>query len=245
MIRVAAVGDIHLGKDSQDGVLDGLADVADNADLLLIAGDLTQHGLRQECRLLSERLSRISVPSVVVLGNHDLHQGAEDEIRADLETAGVVVLEGESVVVEVAGERVGVAGTKGFGGGFAGACAAEFGEMEMKSFIRHTREIAVRFGESLSRMDADVKIGLTHYAPTDTTLLGERLEIFPFLGSYLLGEAIDGARCHLAIHGHAHLGVERGTTPGGVPVRNVARPVIQKPYKVYCLTPGSTPREGC
>jgi len=62
------------------------------------------------------------------------------------------------------------------------------------------------------------------------------LEIYPFLGSYLLGEAIDGAGADLILHGHAHRGMERGVTLGGIPVRNVARPVIQRAYNVYCLS---------
>ena len=77
-----------------------------------------------------------------------------------------------------------------------------------------------------------------HYAPVDQTLQGERLEIYPFLGSYLLGEAVDRAGASLALHGHAHRGIEKGVTPGGIPVRNVALPVIRRPYNVYCLEDG-------
>jgi Icc-related predicted phosphoesterase len=227
---------VHVSTDTQDGLLN-IETVSETADLFLLAGDLTQRGRADELKPLTDRLRRLSIPVAAVLGNHDFHQGEEQEIRSRLEAAGVAVLEGESVVLELAGERVGIAGVKGFGGGFAGACATEFGEDEMKRFIRHTREIADQFRRSLESMQAELKISLTHYAPVQETLSGERLEIYPFLGSYLLGEAIDAARCHLAIHGHAHLGVERGTTPGGVPVRNVARPVIQVPYKVYCISP--------
>ena len=245
MIRVAAIGDIHLGKDTGTAVLDGMEGLAENADLLLVAGDLTQHGFPDECGALAKSLTRIGVPVVAVLGNHEYHHGAEGEIRRELELSGVIVLEGERTLLEIQGLRVGIAGAKGFGGGFAGACATEFGEPEMKAFVRHGREVAAAFGEALESLNADVRIALTHYAPTDTTIAGERPELFPFLGSYLLGEAIDRAGCLLAVHGHAHRGVERGATAGGVPVRNVALPVIRKPYKVYCLTPGSEPEEGC
>jgi Icc-related predicted phosphoesterase len=245
VIRVAAIGDLHLEKDSPAEILDGMESLAENADFLLLAGDLTQHGLPEECGPLVRSLSGILVPVVAVLGNHEYHQGAETEIRRELELSGIVVLEGESTLLEIRGQRVGIAGTKGFGGGFVGACAAEFGEPEMKAFVRHTRGVAATFGEALESLDADIRIALTHYTPTNATLAGERPEIFPFLGSYLLGEVIDRARCNLAIHGHAHRGVERGATAGGVPVRNVALHVIRKPYKVYCLTPGSEPGEGC
>jgi Icc-related predicted phosphoesterase len=245
VIRLAAIGDLHLEKDSPATILEGMESLAEDADVLLLAGDLTHHGFPEECVPLVRKLSRIPVPVVAVLGNHEYHQGAEGEIRRVLERWGIVVLEGERTRLEVRGQRVGIAGTKGFGGGFAGACAAEFGELEMKAFVRHTRGVAARFGEALESMDADVRIALTHYAPTNATLAGERPEIFPFLGSYLLGEVIDRAQCSLAIHGHAHRGVERGATAGGVPVRNVALPVIRRPYKVYCFTPGSEPGEAC
>jgi Icc-related predicted phosphoesterase len=189
-----------------------------------------------EGRALAAMLSGITIPVVTVLGNHDYHRGYEDAIRAELEAAGVTVLEGEGAIFELQdGRTMGIAGVKGFGGGFAGACGTEFGEPEMKTFIRHTKIAAKRLLAALGALETSFRIALTHYAPVPDTLRGERLEIFPFLGSYLLGEAIDAAGCDLAFHGHAHHGTERGSTPGGIPVRNVARPVIQHAYKIYCL----------
>jgi Icc-related predicted phosphoesterase len=212
--------------------------------LLLLAGDLTQHGLVEEGRLVADELAFLSVPTVAVLGNHDYHAGKQDEIRGMLEAAGVQVLEGDATTREIAGRRVGIAGVKGFGGGFAGACGSEFGEAEMKAFIRHTKRTAERLEESLRTLDADVRIALTHYSPSKGTLVGEKLEIYPFLGSYLLGEAIEHAGADLAVHGHAHLGTERAVTPGGVLVRNVARPVIKLAYRVYCFgANGGAPAE--
>jgi Icc-related predicted phosphoesterase len=141
------------------------------------------------------------------------------------------------VVFERDGLRLGIAGTKGFGGGFAGRCGSEFGEPEMKAFIRHTRELSERFGETLRSLDCDVRVALMHYSPVAETLLGEPPEIYPFLGSYLLAQAVDTAPdTALAVHGHAHAGSERGTTPGRVKVRNVAHPVIKQAYNVYQLT---------
>src|SRR5687767_15381468 len=131
---------------------------------------------------------------------------------------------------------VGVAGAKGFGGGFPGACGTEFGEPEMKAFMRYSAEAAQRLEKALrSVAAADVRVAVMHYAPVDSTLRGERLEIFPFLGSYLLAEAVDNAGADIAFHGHAHRGAERGATPGGVRVRNVAQPVIGHAYHVYTL----------
>lgn len=237
-LAVAAVGDVHVGLDSRGLIRPGLLDVAAHADALLIAGDLTQRGTREEGQVLAEELADLGLPVVCVLGNHDYHAGAEELIRRDLEDAGVTVLEGESFVIARRQMRLGIAGVKGFGGGFAGACGSEFGEPEMKSFIHHTKATAQRLARALADISTcDVKVALTHYAPIKDTLQGERLEIYPFLGSYLLGEVIDAAACDLAVHGHAHRGIEPGVTAAGVPVRNVARPVIQHAYKIYLLSP--------
>ncbi len=152
-----------------------------------------------------------------------------------LRDAGVTVLEGDATVLDCGGTTLGVAGGKGFGGGFEGRCASDFAKPEMKAFIRHTKDFAARLNASLTDLDTDVTIALTHYAPCPDTLEGEPLEIYPFLGSYLMGEAIDSAGADLAIHGHAHKGTEKGLTSGGIRVRNVALPVIQHAYAMYCL----------
>jgi Icc-related predicted phosphoesterase len=233
LVRIAAVGDVHVGLDMAGELRRSLREVGRHADVLLLAGDLTQHGARDEGKLVAEEVADVGIPTVAVLGNHDYHQDAQDAMRADLEQAGVTVLEGESVVLEIAGWCLGIAGVKGFGGGFAGACGAEFGELEMKAFMRHTKATAGRLLECLTTMQCDVRVALTHYAPTKDTLLGEKLEIYPFLGSHLLGQAIDEGGCELALHGHAHHGAERGITPGGVPVRNVAKPLIRCAYQLY------------
>jgi Icc-related predicted phosphoesterase len=147
------------------------------------------------------------------------------------------VLEGEGSVLELGGVRVGVAGSKGFGGGFAGATGSEFGEPEMKAFIAHTRLLAGRLEEALRSIEADLTVVILHYSPIRETLAGEPPEIYPFLGSYLLAEAIDRVGADLVVHGHAHRGIERGSTPGGVPVRNVALPVIGRSYALYEVEP--------
>ena len=236
-VRVAAVGDVHAGLDSRGCFRPHYEHVAQRADLLLLAGDLTRHGDPEEAAVLVEDIRDVGVPVVAVLGNHDHHADASDRLRRVLAGGGVQVLEGEHAVVDVDGVRVGVAGSKGFGGGFAGACATDFGEPEMKAFIRHTRSIADRLAQNLDALDgeSDVRIALLHYAPVEDTLRGERLEIYPFLGSYLLAEAIDGAGADLVVHGHAHGGAEKGLTPGGIHVRNVAQPVLKRAYHVYCL----------
>lgn len=237
MIRVAAVADVHLAPDLAGSHRDALQDLPSQADLLLIAGDLTQHGTIEEAEVVAKEYVDLGVPVVAVLGNHDFHSNQEEEIRNLLTSAGLVVLENETYVAEINGCTVGIAGAKGFGLGFSGRSASDFGEPEMKAFTRKGRESASQFSEALLDLGTDIRIALTHYAPVDDTLVGEPPEIWPFLGNYLLGEAIDTAGVDLALHGHAHAGVEKGLTDGGVRVRNVARPVIRRPYVSYVVEP--------
>lgn len=234
MIRIAAAGDLHLGLDSVGAYRPLLAHLHERADVLLLAGDLTQHGTTQEFEVLAREFEGIGTPIVAVLGNHDYHQYAEAENRRILESIGVRVLEGEWTMMEIGGECLGIAGVKGFCGGYAGACGAEFGESEMKELIKKAKRDADALAHALYEIaDCDVKVAMTHYSPIKGTLVGEKLEIYPFLGSYLLAEAIDGGRADLALHGHAHKGTGRGVTSGGIPVRNVAMPVIRSGYTLF------------
>lgn len=235
MTRIAAVGDIHFGTEHAGTLRPYWSTLHEHADLFLLAGDLTRIGTAREAEVLAAELSVVQVPVVAVLGNHDYHSGQQEAVVSILSEAGVTVLESESTVLDVRGVRVGVAGGKGFGGGFAGACASAFGEPEMKAFIGHTHALADRLERTLRTLEADLKIALLHYAPIDATIEGEKRQIYPFLGSYLLGEAIDRAGADIVFHGHAHLGREKGVTPGGIAVRNVAQPVLRHAYNVYCI----------
>ena len=232
MIRVAAVGDLHVGRDEPP---DDLRGAADDADLLLLAGDLTNCGHPDEARVLGRCLRDLGIPVIAVLGNHDHHAGSVRAVRDELGDAGVRVLEGSSCLLDVAGTWVGVAGVKGFAGGLSGVHATAFGEPEMKRFVQHGRAAAERFGRALGSLDADVRIGLLHYSPIGATVHGEPPEIQAFLADYRLAEAADRHGADLVVHGHAHSGREHGGTPGGIPVRNVARPVIRTSYRVYTL----------
>jgi Icc-related predicted phosphoesterase len=238
-IRIAAVGDIHVGPEPDPAIRTALAAVDDCADVLLLAGDLSRHGTADEAAVVVDAVGDVSVPVVVVLGNHDHESSQPDRFIEVLEEGGVTVLEGGAVVVDTPGGHLGVAGVKGFGGGFAGVCASDFGEPEMKAFIGHTRDIAATLRTSLASLECDARVALLHYSPVDDTLQGEPLQIHPFLGSYLLAEAIDEAGADLALHGHAHRGSEQGVTPGGVRVRNVAQPVIRAPFRVFEIEPRS------
>jgi Icc-related predicted phosphoesterase len=235
VIRIAAVADVHMDEDVVGRFRPALEQLPDMADVLLLGGDLTRHGSVTEARCVAREFGDLGVPVVAVLGNHDYHCDEVDRVVDVISEAGIHVLECTGMTLDVDGLRLGVAGAKGFGGGFAGRCASEFGEPETKAFIRHTRVVSERLGEVLRGLDCDVRVALTHYSPVPDTLVGEPLEIYPFLGSHLLAQAIDSADTSLAVHGHAHLGSERGMTPGGVRVRNVAHPVIKQAYSVFQL----------
>lgn len=244
MIRIAAVADVHFGADAAGTLRPQLADLADRADVLLVAGDLTRLGEPEEAAVLANELAGVGVPVLAVLGNHDFHHDRAHELCDVLQAQGIRVLCGESTVIDVGGERLGVAGVKGFGVGFRGASCSDFGEPITRAFFGHARDEAHRLEELLRELDGscDLRVAMMHYSPVEATLEGERPEIWAFLGAYLLGEAIDQAGADLAIHGHAHAGTEKGMTPGGIPVRNVAQPVIQAAYRVYCLGSEEAPR---
>jgi Icc-related predicted phosphoesterase len=235
-MRIAAVGDIHIGADSAEVIGRPWAGVGEQADVLLLAGDLTKCGTVDEAERVAEQFADVTIPVVAVLGNHDHHADEPDLLTEVLVAAGIVVLEGTATTIDLPTGRLGVAGVKGFGGGFTGANATAFGEREMKSFVHHTERVAASLGRALHRLEqlgCDRRIALLHYSPTSETLAGERPEIHPFLGSQLLAEAIDATRVDLVLHGHAHAGTERGCTSGGTPVRNVAMPVIRCAYRVF------------
>jgi Icc-related predicted phosphoesterase len=235
-LRIAAVGDIHLGEESRGGYRPRLEGIEQRAHVLMLAGDLTRHGTLEEGRVVAGELRGLPVPVVAVLGNHDYHSDHQHEIAELLREAGVTVLEDDGAVIQCGDAKLGVVGGKGFGGGFAGKCASEFGEREIKDFVAHTRRIADAWQVALKEVEADRRVVLSHYSPIKETLEGEPPEIYPFLGSYLLAEAVDTVGADLILHGHAHKGTEKGMTPGGIRVRNVALPVLGKAYAVYCIS---------
>ena len=243
MIRIAAVGDIHYDKNSAGRLLRYYPELRAQADFLLIAGDLTQIGNLEETKVLALDLAKAPVPVIAVLGNHDYQSNLVPEVTEVLRSAGVTVLERSSTVLNINGLSIGIVGQKGFGGGFIGACGSDFGEPEMKAFIRHTKILSDSLRAELAQMRVDYRIVLLHYSPCPDTLVGERKEIYPFLGSYLLAEAIDEEGADIIFHGHAHRGSEKGATPAGIQVRNVAFPVIRHAFKVYNCSVAHSPIE--
>ncbi|AKU90209.1 metallophosphoesterase family protein [Vulgatibacter incomptus] len=226
-IRLAAVGDLHCRVGRHGHYRKLVDDVnAEGCDALLLCGDLTDHGTIDEARALVDELSRVRPPMIGVLGNHDHDSGKADEVTEILKEGGIFILDGDHY--ELKGHAVGFAGTKGFAGGFDRASLQGFGEETIKAFVYETVREALKLEAALLQVDAPVKVAITHYAPIRGTCEGENAEIMPFLGSSRLADAIDTYAATAAFHGHAHYGSGEGRTLGGIPVYNVASPVLRK-----------------
>lgn len=223
-MRIAAVGDLHCTKASQGKLSPMLAQVAPRADVLLLAGDLTDYGQPDEAHVLARELSTVRMPTVAVLGNHDFESGQQDEVKRILEEAGVHVLDGDAHEVD----GVGFAGVKGFAGGFGERALGPWGEDTIKRFVQEAVDEALKLEAALARLRTPLRIVLTHYAPVEDTVRGEPPTIFPFLGCSRIEEPIDRYHAHAVFHGHAHYGSPEGRTKGGVPVYNVALPLLRR-----------------
>ena len=222
VVRVAAVADVHCRASNAGALGPFLADASERADVLLLCGDLTDYGLVDEARLLARELAGVRVPVLAVLGNHD-HEGQPGEVAHILTDAGVHLLDGESC--EVRG--VGFAGTKGFGGGFGERALAPWGEAMIKQFVHEAVNEALKLEAALARLTTPQRVVLLHYSPITGTVAGEPPEVFPFLGSSRLEEPINRYPVTAVFHGHAHHGSLEGRTAGGVPVYNVALPLLR------------------
>lgn len=235
MVRIAAVGDVHAQRGAAPTLKAGFANINAKADILAIAGDLTAHGLAEEAEVLAGILEHVSIPIVVVLGNHDYHQHQQNNIKRILSDSGMNVLDGETIVIEAGGFKVGFIGTKGFGGGFGIRALPDFGEEIFRIMYKEGVREAKKIRRGLETVEADFRVVLLHYSPIKETLHGEPPEVYAFLGASIMAEPINKLGADLVIHGHAHYGTEKGMTPSGVPVRNVAMPMMGRPYTVYPL----------
>ena len=236
MIRIAAVGDVHLDADVLGRFRPALEELPDCADVLLLAGDLTRHGTESEARCVAEEFGGLGVPVVTVLGNHDHQCDQVPQVVKVLEDAGITVLEGTGTVLECPGGRLGVAGVKGFGGGFGNRMLDSFGEPAIKQFVHEAVNEAMRLESALRQLDTERVFVLLHYAPIAATVEGEPTEIFPFLGSSRLAETIDRFdNVRAIVHGHAHHGTYSGKTLRGTPVYNVAQTIPKESGRPYAL----------
>ena len=228
MIRIAAVGDVHLDGEARGRLRPALEHVGDHADALLLAGDLTRHGTVEEAAAVRDEFSDLPVPVIAVLGNHDYHGDAAEEVTALLTEGGIIVLEGDGVVVETSGGTLGVAGVKGFGGGFGRGTLEPWGEAGVKQFVHAAVEEGLKLERALARLHCPQRVALLHYAPIRETVLGEPEEIFAFLGCGRLEEPLNRYGVSAIFHGHAHRGAHTGKTAAGIPVYNVALPVMRQ-----------------
>jgi Icc-related predicted phosphoesterase len=239
-LRIAAVGDVHCGRGSEGQLKPLFERAATEADVLLLVGDLTNYGTIEEFELLLKELEPFRrKPILSVLGNHDFESGEQEAARRALEAGGVVVLDGEAVEIE----GVGFAGAKGFVGGFGRRELTPWGEASIKQLVQEAINESLKLEAALSRLRTEHRVVLLHYAPIQATVQGEPLEIAPFLGSSRLEEPIDRYRATVVFHGHAHHGALEGRTKSGVPVYNVALPLLRRswpnelPIRMFDLAP--------
>lgn len=232
-LRLAAMGDLHVTEHDVRRYRDLFAEISDNADVLALCGDLTNFGKTGEAERLAEDLGACSIPVVAVLGNHDYECGQPEHVVEILEQAGVKVLDEQAVVVK----DVGFAGVKGFVGGFGRGELGAFGEASIKTFVDESLNEARKLENALRSLRTERTVAVLHYAPIPETVEGEPREIFPFLGSSRLADAVDRfENVKAVVHGHAHRGTYSGRTMRGIPVYNCAQFVVSENFgRPYAL----------
>ena len=229
-MRIAATADLHFTPALHGTLLDQLNRVREAADVLVLAGDLTNYGQPDEMEPLLNVVVRSRVPTIAVLGNHDYESGKQQELMRMMSNAGIKVLDGTAY------ERdgVGFAGTKGFVGGFGRGVLTAFGEQEIKTFVQASIDEALKLERAMAQLRTKKRVVVIHYSPIAATVQGENAEILPFLGTSRLAEVVDRHGADLVVHGHAHHGKLEGRTTGGCPVYNVAITLLQAQEPSQC-----------
>lgn len=235
-IRIAALADLHCKRTSQGELQPIVMQAAREADIMILCGDLTDYGTEEEAHVLAKELAGIRIPMVAVLGNHDYESGTPEVVTAILQDIGVEVLDGEACEIH----DIGFAGAKGFAGGFGRYSLGSWGEPAIKAFVQEALDEALKLEAAVARLRTEYRIALLHYAPIAQTVQGEPVEIFPFLGSSRLEEPLYRYPVTAVFHGHAHKGYPEGTLMNGVPVYNVALPLLrhlspERPYRILEL----------
>jgi Icc-related predicted phosphoesterase len=236
-IRIAAAGDVHFGRDGdRERAREAFAALAARVDIILLAGDLTTHGEPEQAAILADAVRDLDIPVLAVLGNHDHHSARAGEVTAVLREAGIVVLDRSHHILEVCGAELGIVGTKGFVGGFAGSHIPDFGEPLLRQVYAETGAEVQALDEGLRAVAlCPFRIVLLHYSPSGQTLEGERRDIWTFLGTDRLAAPILEHNPDLVLHGHAHAGTFEGRV-GEVPVYNVSIPVMGEDFWVFEMT---------
>lgn len=249
MVHIAAIADLHCKSNFAGKFRPLFAHISDRANILLLCGDLVDYGLPEEAHVLVKELSEVTkrIPVIAVMGNHEFESGKIDEVQKILTDGGIVLLDGEACEIE----GIGFAGVKGFAGGFGERLLAPWGEAIMKKFVHEAVDEALKLESALAKLRTTHRIALLHYSPIAATVMGEPLEIYPFLGSSRLEEPLNRFSVTAAFHGHAHHGAPEGKTKTGVPVYNVAMKLLeysfpgQLPYRILNLPHiNGSPNEG-
>jgi Icc-related predicted phosphoesterase len=225
--RLAALGDLHCREDQHGRFREMARAVNGEAEGLVLCGDLTDRGLVEEAETLAEALALLRVPCAAVLGNHDFEGGHQKEIVRILREAKVHVLDGEYAIFD---RRLGVAGVKGFACGFDRGTLQAFGEPAIKAFVQEAVNETLKLEAALGQIDTPHRVVVMHYAPIAATCQGEAPELLPFLGTSRLAMPVDAFGAQAVFHGHAHHGTLEGRTPRGIPVYNVAMPLLRKAF---------------
>jgi Icc-related predicted phosphoesterase len=246
LVRIAALGDLHYGRNATQGSLQPLfSQISQAADILVLAGDLTDYGLPDEARSLAREIANaVRIPVVAVLGNHDLESGQQDELRRIFADVGVITLDGDTTEIH----GIGFAGVKGFAGGFGRRALGPWGEDIIKKFVHEAVNEALKLESALARLRTPSTIAILHYAPIQATVEGEPLEIFPFLGCSRLEEPLNRFPVTAVFHGHAHHGQPEGRTATDVPVFNVSISLMrerspEQPFKLLEVESGANENE--
>jgi Icc-related predicted phosphoesterase len=238
-LRIAASADLHARDSRREALLSAFAGLGPEIDLVLLAGDLTSHGTPEEAAIVAEACAQVEAPVLAVLGNHDWHQDCADELRTALAEGGAELLDRDWTIKCLRGIDVGVAGTKGFVGGFAGSHLPDFGEPLLRQVYAETTAEVRALDEGLRAIEnCPLRIALMHYSPAAETLEGEPPGIYVFLGSDRLATPIVEHQPDVVLHGHAHAGTFRGAIED-VPVFNVSVEVTGKPFWVFELKPAT------
>jgi uncharacterized protein len=205
-LRIAAAGDVHCAESNADGIRRAFAALNGEADLVLLAGDLTTHGEPEQVELLAQACAAIDVPVFAVLGNHDWHANRYDALVAALES-----------------------------GGFPGSHLPDFGEPMLRAVYHETSVDVEALDRGLREIAlCPARIVLLHYAPTQQTITGEPPGIWGYLGTDRLAAPIAKHEPDLVLHGRAHSGTFEGAI-GTVPVYNVSVPVIARDFWLFEL----------
>ncbi len=228
MVRVAAISDVHCKLDSKQGLRPVFDQIAGEADVLLVCGDITHLGLPEEASIFLEQAVPVlnKIPVLCVLGNHDFESGKQDALWEQLSGAGLIMLDGDNLQIY----GVGFTGVKGFGGGFGRMAVHPWGEKVIKDFVSESDIEAKKLETGLSQLDLGPRIVVMHYAPIRATVAGEPPELFSFLGSSRLEDTLNRFAVTAVFHGHAHHGSFEGKTSANVPVYNVAVAVLRQRF---------------